>query len=320
MDKVVGVPLVRPFSGTRRRRRLRSSDVQLLLMALPGVLLLLVLNYVPMAGLVLAFKRYRAYQGVFGSAWVGLKNFKYLFQTHAAQHITYNTILMNALFIITSLIAALIIAVCLNEIRLTSRYLSRLYQTTLFFPFVISWVIVSYFAFGLLDQRGLINRLLSGVGASPVDWYAQPKYWHLILVLTNLWKSVGFFSIVFLAGIVAINPEYFEAAVLDGASRLNQVRYIILPLLAPLIVVNALLMISRIFYADFGLFYNVPRDQGLLYPATDVIDTYVFRALTATGDVGMAAAAGLYQAVFGFLLVLSMNWVIRRTSPERALF
>ncbi len=300
---------------------MKASDWHLLLMALPGLLLLLVLNYLPMAGLVLAFKNFRATDGVFGSAWSGIRNFKYLFQTGAAQQITYNTVLMNGLFIVTTICVSLFVAILLNEIRLTSRYLSRLYQTTLFFPFVMSWVIVSYFVFAILDaERGLANRVLTGVGGHAVNWFAEPQYWYGILVLTNLWKSVGFFTIVFLAGIIAINPEYLEASVLDGASKWKQVRHIILPLIAPLIVVSTLIMISRIFYADFGLFYVVPRNQGLLYPATDVIDTYVFRALTETGNVGMAAAAGLYQAVCGFLLVVGVNWVIRRTAPERALF
>ena len=307
----------------RRKRRLRftKTNRQLAVMALPGVIVLFVMSYLPLVGLVLAFKNYVAFDGIWKSPWVGFDNFEFLFRTRAAQHITVNTLLMNSLFIVTTLSASLFIAILLNEIRLTSRYLSRFYQTSLFFPFVISWVIVSFFAFALLDSEGgLINQALAAVGGHPVSFYSEPGYWHTILVITNLWKSVGFFTIIFLAGIVAINPEYLEASLLDGASKAKQVRFVILPLIAPLIVVNFLLMLSRIFYADFGLFFNVPRNQGLLYPATDVIDTYVFRGLITTGDVGMAAAAGLYQAIFGFLLVVSVNWVIRRTAPERALF
>lgn len=290
-------------------------------MALPALILLLVFNYLPMLGLVIAFKDYRAYQGILGSTWVGMHNFQYLFSTPQALQATVNTLYMNALFIVTTLICSLALALLLNEIRDSSRFLSRIYQTTIFFPYFISYVLISYFVFALLNSdSGLLNRLLGHLGIGPIDWYASPHYWPVILTLVNLWKGAGFWSIVYLAGIIAINPEYYEAARVDGAGKWDQIRSITLPLLMPLIIINVLLSLGRIFYADFGLFFQVTRNSSLLYSTTDVIDTYVYRALTQIGDVGMAAAAGFYQAIVGFTLVVLANWLVRRIDPEKALF
>jgi len=302
-------------------RRAAAKHGALLLMMTPGLLLLTVFNYAPMIGLVIAFKNYLAYQGLWGSEWVGFQNFQYLFATSDAWHITYNTLVMNGLFILTVLVGSIGIALLLNEIRDTGTWLPRFYQSTLFVPYVLSYVLISYFVFALLSaDTGLIDRLLTSVGLPSVDWYSSPEPWRVILTLVNLWKNAGFWSIVYLAGMLAINPEYYEAARIDGASRLAQIRTITLPLLLPLIIINLLLSVGRIFYADFGLFYQVPQNSGLLYSTTDVIDTYVFRALTVTGNVGMAAAAGFYQAVVGFTLVVVANWVVRRIDPDRALF
>lgn len=313
-----------PLPGQGRRtwmRRFLDKNGVLMMMMTPGLLLLLVFNYAPMVGLVIAFKDYRAYQGLWGSAWVGLQNFQYLFGTSDAWHITYNTLLMNALFIVTVLVGSIGLALLLNEIRDTGRWLPKFYQSTLFVPYVLSYVLISYFIFALLSaDSGLIDKWLTWAGLPSVDWYSSAEPWRVILTLVNLWKNAGFWSIVYLAGMLAISPEYYEAALMDGASKWNQVWTITLPLLMPLITINLLLSIGRIFYADFGLFYQVPQNSGLLYTTTDVIDTYVFRSLTVTGNVGMAAAAGFYQAVVGFSLVVISNWVVRRINPDRALF
>ena len=311
----------RPGGIAAALRRRASKDGALLLMMLPGLLVLLVFSYAPMVGLVIAFKNYRAYQGIWGSAWSGLQNFQYLFSTADAWHITYNTLVMNSLFIVTTLAGSLGIALLLNEIRDSGTWLPRFYQSTLFLPYVLSYVLISYFVFALLSSdSGLLDKLLTRIGLHPVDWYSSPQYWPAILTIVNLWKSAGFWSIVYLAGILAISPEYYEAARIDGANKWAQIRYITLPLLMPLIIINVLLSVGRVFYADFGLFYQVTGNNGLLYSTTDVIDTYVYRSLTSIGDVGMAAAAGAYQSVVGFVLVVLANWLVRRIDPEKALF
>lgn len=288
-------------------------------MALPGTLFLLVFAYLPMVGLVIAFKDYRFVDGILGSAWVGFENFRFLFGTDTAWRITRNTLLMNSIFIATGTIASLTIALLLNEIY-QSR-MSKYYQTMLFFPYFISWVIVSYFVFAFLNgDEGMANRLVVAAGGESIAWYRSPEYWPAILATANLWNGVGFSSIIYLAGILSIDTGYYEAAKIDGATKWHQIRYITLPLILPLIIILVLLAIGRIFNADFGLFFFVPRDNPMLYSTTDVIDTFVYRSLVQLGDISMAAAAGFYQSTVGFVLVILANWIVRRINPEHALF
>ncbi len=310
----------RPKRGATARQTMRNNAA-LICMALPGMLVLLVLAYLPMAGILIAFKNYLPFAGFFGSAWVGFDNFRFLFGTSTAWRITSNTLLMNALFIGSGTLACLIVALLLNEVRDHSPFLAKIYQSVIFFPYLISYVLVSYFVFALLNgDTGLVNHLLSALHLHPVDWYASPQYWPIILTLVYLWKSVGFGTIIYLAGMVAINPEYYEASQLDGANRWQQIRFITLPLLKPLIILTVLLAIGRIFYADFGLFFQVTRNQPLLYPTTDVIDTFVYRALISLDDIGMSSAAGAFQSLVGFVLILTANWFVRRIDPDQAAF
>jgi putative aldouronate transport system permease protein len=310
--------LPKPITIARYRQFFRKNGT-LLLMAAPGILLLFIFAYLPMGGLVIAFKNFRADQGIWGSAWAGLDNFRFLFSTSDAWRITFNTLFLNAAFIVTTVVGALVVALLLNEVQHTVR--ARFYQSALFFPYFLSWVVVGYIGFAFLStDGGFINTILMGLGGKPIAWYSQPNAWVIIITIVNLWKNVGFWSIVYLAGILAISPEFYEAAKIDGAGKWQQTRYITLPLLTPLIVINVLLSIGRIFYADFGLFFNVTRDSSLLYPTMDVIDTYVYRALRSLGDVGMASAAGFYQSVVGFVLVLIANRIVKRYDPEKALF
>lgn len=310
-------------TANRRRwlgsQRDRQTNLALTLMALPGVLLLFVFAYLPMFGLVIAFKDYRFAEGIFGSAWVGFDNFRFLFGTDAAWRITRNTLLMNSVFIVTTTTAALGIALLMNEIY--TSHMSKYYQTMLFFPYFISWIIVSYFVFGFLNgNTGIANKALDAVGLPPVAWYRSPEYWPYILTVAHLWNSIGFSSIIYLAGMLGIDTTYYEAAKIDGASKWQQIRYITLPLLLPLIIVLVLLSIGRIFNADFGLFFFVPRDNPMLYGTTDVIDTFVYRSLVQLGNISMAAAAGFYQSVVGFGLVVLANWVVRRINSDYSLF
>lgn len=309
----------KPRRGWLGSQRERQTTISLTLMALPGIVLLFVFAYLPMVGLVIAFKDYRFADGILGSAWVGFENFRFLFGADTALRATRNTLLMNALFIATSTIGSLGIALLMNEIY--TSWTSKYYQTLLFFPHFISWIIVSYFVFGFLNgDTGIVNQWLATLGFEPINWYREAKYWPSILTATNLWNGVGFGSIVYLAGILGIDPSYFEAAKMDGANKWQQIRYITLPLLLPLVLILVLLAIGRIFNADFGLFYFVPRNTPQLYSTTDVIDTFVYRSLVQLGDISMAAAAGFYQSIVGLVLVVVANWLVRRVNRDYSLF
>jgi putative aldouronate transport system permease protein len=306
---------MRIFGG----RRNLQTNLTLSLMALPGVLMLLVFAYLPMAGLIIAFKDYRFADGIWGSAWVGFDNFRFLFGTDTAWRITRNTLLMNSLFIISGTVVSLVIALLLNEVYTSS--MSKYYQTMLFFPYFVSWIIVSYFVFGFLNgDTGIANQTLVALGFKKIEWYRESAYWPVILMLANLWNGVGFGSIIYLAGMLGIDTTYYEAAKIDGANKWQQIRYITLPLIMPLIIILVLLAIGRIFNADFGLFFFVPRDNPILYSTTDVIDTFVYRSLVKLGDISMAAAAGFYQSMVGFVLVVLANWLVRRINPDNSLF
>lgn len=285
------------------------------LMALPAMIWIILFKYVTLFGIWIAFTNYRARRGVFGSDFIGLKNFEFLFATDTAFRATRNTVLLNVLFITMGLGAALFVAWLLYEIY--SSALTKFYQTMLLLPRFISWVIASYFVYALLaTDNGVLNNLLRSFGADPVTWYASPQYWPVILLLASLWNGVGISSLIYLSGMLAIDTQLFEAARIDGASKWQQFRFITFPMVLPLVIINLLLSMAHIFSADFGLFFQVPRDQALLYSVTDVLDTFIYRSLLVTQNVSMAAAAQLYQSIVGFGLVLFFNWVVRRI--ERA--
>jgi len=294
-----------------------------------GLIHIFLIQYMPMFGMVIAFKKYRFSDGIFGSENVGFQNFNFLFGSGTAWRITFNTLFMNALFIVTVTFTALFLAILLNEIY--TSWLSQVYQVTLFLPFFVGVVIIGYFALALFRSEGLINTTLTSWGLEKINFYLEPKYWRYILVGANLWSGVGFATVIYLSGIIAINPEFFEAAEIDGANRWQQIVKIMLPMIRFLIVIQILLAIGRIFFANFGLFYFVPQlyRNGQLLPVADVIDTFVFRAFmggfgynsgSMIVNLGMAAAAGVYQSVVGFILVLTANLVVRKISPEQALF
>ncbi|MFC6649632.1 MULTISPECIES: ABC transporter permease [Paenibacillus] len=292
----------------------------LLFMVLPGTLWFLFFSYLPMVGTVIAFKEYRFsrdgfWASIINSKWVGWDNFKFLFSTNDAYLITRNTLLYNIAFIILGLILSVLMAVVLSEIA--NKKLAKFYQTGMFLPYFLSWVVVGYFAFSFLSsERGLLNAMFG----SNISWYSESKYWPFIIIFVFLWKAVGYNSVVYLAAIMGIDKSLYEAAMIDGASKLQQIRSITLPMLKPIIIIMTLLAIGKIFYADFGLFYQVPRDSGTLYSVTNVIDTYVYRGLKTTGEIGMSTAAGLYQSVVGFVLVLTSNYIVRKFDKDSALF
>ena len=292
----------------------------LYLMMIPGIAYLIINNYLPMFGLTIAFKDINFVKGIWGSDWIGFENFKFLFQTSDAFIITRNTILYNAAFIVIGLVVAVGFAILLNEIK--SKFASRLYQSMIILPFLISMVLVSYLVYSMLSmESGFMNKtILPALGIEPISWYNEPKYWPIIITLVHIWKGAGYSCIVYLAAIIGIDPEYYEAAKLDGASKWQQIRTITIPLITPVIIMLTLLAIGRIFYSDFGLFYQVPMNAGALFSTTNVIDTYVFRGLLQLGNIGMSAAAGFYQSVVGFVLVIVSNYVVRKINKENALF
>lgn len=288
-------------------------------MALPGLIYLFINNYMPIPGLVLAFKKYNARKGIWGSDFVGLKNFKYLFATQDAFIITRNTICYNAIFIIVNTIFAIFVAILLAE--LTSK-MKNVYQCLILLPYMISMVIVSYLVFGFLStENGFINNtVLKAFGVDPIAWYMEKKYWPAILVLVNMWKVIGYNCIIYLAAILGIDRGIYESAAIDGASKWQQIKNITIPLLKPTVIMLTLLAVGRIFYSDFGLFYQVPQNQGALFSVTNTIDTYVYRGLLELGDISMSSAAGLYQSIVGFVLVLGANLIIRKVEPDSAMF
>jgi putative aldouronate transport system permease protein len=289
-------------------------------MMLPGILLLLINNYLPMLGVLIAFKNINYTDGFLGSPWSGFNNFKFLFSTEVAWTITRNTLVYNTIFIIMNLIMGVGMAIMFSEMR--SKFLAKFHQSTMFLPYLLSWVVIGYLVFSFLGpERGLLNTsVFPALGWDPVEWYSNPDYWPYILPIVNTWKNVGYFAVIYLAAMLGIDPEYYEAALIDGASKGEQILHITLPLIRPVIIVMTLLQIGRIFYADFGLFFQVTQNAGAIYPTTQVIDTYVYQTFLVMGDIGMSSAAGLYQAAVGFVLVLCTNLVIRKISKEDALF
>jgi putative aldouronate transport system permease protein len=292
----------------------------LYLMMLPGMLYLIINNYIPMAGLQIAFKRYDYSAGIRGSKFVGLKNFEFLFKTKDAFVITRNTLCYNAVFIILGTVLAIAVAIMLNEV--TRVWLKKLYQTVILVPFLISMVVVSYLVYAFLSSdAGFINNsILAPLGLEPISWYSTPKYWPVILVIVHLWKDFGYSSILYYATLVGIDRGYFEASAIDGANKWQQIRHITLPCLKPTIITLTLMSIGRIFYSDFGLFFQVPMNSGLLIDVTNTIDTYVYRGLITLNNISMASAAGFYQSIVGFLLVLLANQIVKKVSKDNELF
>lgn len=300
------------------KRKLKKY-IPVYVMLLPGFVYLLINNYVPMGGLIMAFKHVNWQKGIWGSDWAGLDNFEYLFKTPDAFNITRNTIGYNCLFLLVNLVMALLFAILLSEIK--SKLAVKCYQTAIMLPFMISMVIVSYLAYAFLaGDTGLFNGIRRAFGLENISWYTEPKYWPFILVFINCWKGVGYGTIVYLSSILGIDQELYEAAEVDGITELKKIRYITLPLIKPTIITMMLLNIGRIFYSDFGLFYQVPMNSGALMDVTSTIDTYVYRGLITLGDVGMSSAAGFYQSIVGFLLILFANWITNKYSSENALF
>lgn len=289
------------------------------IMLAPGFIYLLINNYIPMAGMIIAFKNVDFSLGILKSPFAGLANFEYLFRTPDAFRITRNTILYNFSFIIVNLVVGVFFAILLSEIR--RNLYKKIFQTVILLPYMISIVIVSYLSYAFLStDTGVINRILMGLGIEKVSWYNSPAYWPAILIIVNCWKYVGYGTVIYLASILGIDRSLYEAASVDGISKLKEIFHITIPMIKPTIITIVLLNVGRIFYSDFGLFYQIPMNSGALLDVTNTIDTYVYRGLITLGDIGMSSAAGVYQSIVGFILILLANWLTRKYSNENALF
>ena len=295
-----------------------NKTLALTLMMLPVTIWLLLFRYLPMGGLVIAFKEYRPHRpnptlinNIIHSEWVGFKNFEFLFATTDAARMIRNTIVYNGVWIILTMVIAVAFAIMLSEV--TRKFAAKVYQTIMFFPYFLSWVVVSYFVYAFLAP---VYGTLSHV----TDWYNNPTWWPLILTITNLWKILGYSCILYLAAITGIDHQQYEAASIDGASKWQQIWHITIPNIRTMIIILFIMSVGRIFNADFGLFFNVTRDSGPLYPVTMVIDTYAYRALVGMGNIGMSTAVGLVQSVIGFVLIMLTNTIVRKVDPESSLF
>ncbi len=292
---------------------------QLHVLALPVLLYLLIFSYAPMFGVVLAFERYSVAKGFFGSPWLGLKNFEFMFKTQDAWRITRNTVLYNIAFITVNTSLSVLLALILDEMYI--KRLSKTIQTMLIMPYFLSMSVVAIVVYAFIGPKGVVNTMLKALGEpGNTFWYTYRPLWPFLLVFISAWKGVGYTAIVYVASISGISSEFYEAAVLDGASKLQQARYITLPHLRHIIVIMLILNMGSMFRGDMGLSYNVTQNTGELYEVVDVIDTFVYRALKDLNDTGMAAAAGLYQSVVGFVLIIVSNAIVRRVDEESALY
>lgn len=303
-----------------------KKTLMLLSMVAPGAIWLLLLRYLPMGGIILAFKNYKIYpkdptflNNLIHSKWVGLDNFKFLFTTGDSWVMIRNTLAYNIVFIILGMIIPVAFAIMMSE--LSKKFVAKTYQTLMFFPYFLSWVVVSYFLNAFIDaQYGLIPMAQRAAGEAAVSWYTTPGPWPYIIVFANLWKNVGYSTVLYLAAITGIDQTQYEAAAIDGASKWQQILHVTLPNLRTMIAILFILNVGKIFNADFGLFWNVPMQNGALFSVTQVIDTYIYRVLMNTGNIGQSTAAGLLQNIVGFICIIGANAVVKKIDSDSTLF
>lgn len=305
----------------RFRTRWRKQDTELTLLALPTTVWYILFCFLPMFGIIIAFKDFKISGGflsnVINSEWSGFKNFEFLFKSNDAWIIIRNTLGYNLIFIILGIVVPVALALMVGQLH--NRRAGKVYQTMMFLPYFLSWVVVSAVAWAFLSyDKGIMNQMLTGMGGDPVNWYMEPKYWPYLLIFMNMWKSLGYGMVVYLATITGIDNTYYEAAVIDGASIWQQTKYITLPMMKLVIVMMFILAVGRIFYTDFGLFFQVPRDSNSLFNVTTTIDVLVYKQLK-TATVGMASAAAFVQSVMGCITILIANWIVRRIDPDSAM-
>lgn len=313
-------------AGKPTRRYRKKKTLLLISMVAPAAIWLILLRYLPMFGIVIAFKDYTFYakdptliNNIIHSEWAGFNNFKFLFTSSNAITAVKNTIMYNGIWIILGLVVAVAFAIMLNEVR--NKFLAKTFQTTMFFPYFLSWVVASYFLLAFLDpSRGLLTTIQKNAGEIPMNWYHENGPWPFLLTLSYLWKNVGYSTILYLAAITGIDGSQYEAAAIDGATKWQQIKYVTLPHLRPMICILLIMNVGKIFNADFGLFWNMPMQSGSLMRTTEVIDTFIYRAMTNTSNLGMSTAAGFLQNVVGFIFIMSANAIVRKIDSDSSLF
>ena len=309
--------------GNKIRKKKHSLNVQIskqlyVMCALP-LLYIILFSYVPMVGLILAFKKFKYNMGVFGSPWVGLRNFEFFFKSNDFWLITWNTLSMNFLFIVFGTLTAVVVALLFYELK--SRKAIKTFQTILITPHFLSWVVVAYMVYAILQpQHGFLNKILAMLNIEGIDWYATPSAWPYILVIANIWKHVGMDCIIYYASLIGIDSSLIEAARVDGATKMQTIIHIIIPQLLVLISIMVIIKIGSIFRADFGLFYQLPMDAPQLYSVTDVVDTYLYRTLKQSSNIGLSTAIGLLQSCVGFVLVVLTNYFSKKVDEDMGLF
>lgn len=296
-----------------------KKNIWLYLLILPCILFIILFKYIPMGGIAIAFQDFNPLKGLFGSEFIGLDNFKYFFRGSQWLQITFNTLWLNVLFIVTGTVASVAIAVMITE--LGKNAFIKVSQSVMIFPNFISWAVVAMFAQAFIgSDGGYINQLIEFFHGTPISFYSEPDVWPAIFVIIRIWKGAGYGAIIYMAAIVGIDTSVYEAAKIDGASRMQCIFRITLPLLKDTIILLTILNVGSIFYGDFGMIYTLVGDNSILFPTTDVIDTYVFRSIRTSGSMGMSAAVGLYQSLIGFILVIVTNKIAKKFSPESAIF
>ena len=302
-----------------KKKVIWKEALPIYLFALPGLIYLIINNYLPMFGILIAFKKMDFQKGILASPWNGLNNFRFLFMSKDSMVILRNTLLYNVVFFITGTVFSIMLAILINEI--VSARAKKVYQTIILLPYLMSWVVVGYLSYAYLAPKtGLFNVISRTLGTKEANFYNTKKYWPFILTFVNLWKGVGYSMIIYLSSVISINPEYYEAAQIDGATKWKCITKITLPLIKPTFITLFILSVGQVFRSDFGLFYQVPRDSGMLYSVTRTIDVYVYQALMKNSDYAMSSAASVFQSICGFILIITANMIVRKHQKSAALF
>jgi putative aldouronate transport system permease protein len=294
------------------------KDRQMILMCLPAIIKIFIFSYIPMFGIIIAFKNYIPSKGILGSEWNGFKNFEFFFKSDAAWTVLRNTIGMNFIFIITGTAVSVIVALFLYEI--TNKHFLKVYQSIMFFPYFFSCVLIGLMLTTVIGSNGLLTVFIKNITGNNFNFYGTPGAWITILPLVNIWRGTGFCSLIYYSILMSIDKELFAAAAIDGATKFQTIKNISIPFLIPVVTLMTILAIGGIIKADFGMFYFVTKNQSALYPVTDVIDTYVYRALADNGDFGMSSAVGVFQSVVGFIMIMATNKMAKAVDKDLALF